>query len=154
MPKIQLWIFILCDSFKVYFYTTYIFPFISFSLSLLSFLKFYLNAVVLNSTFPLFLSFFFNLISQSSLLCSCTRISSVVYFDQLSGAARTWKLVKTAFLPFSTFFHLCKLFSMNFGMKSRKNIWKNCVFSYSLKLVDMLLEGVNIIADCAPQGVD
>ena len=48
----------------------------------------------------------------------------VVYFDQLLGASRTRKLIKTLFQPFSTFFVRLKPFSVISPLKSLKNIWK------------------------------
>ena len=65
----------------------------------------------------------------------------VVYFDQLSGAFITWKLVETFFFSrFSTFFVHFKAFSVISPLKSTKNVWKwtkKRVFVYSSKLVDM-----------------
>ena len=61
---------------------------------------------------------------MSSLLCILTSF-------RLLRASKCWS--KHFFQPFSTFLLLFKCFSMNFHLKSRKN----CVLSYSLKLVDM-----------------
>ena len=64
----------------------------------------------------------------------------VVYFEQLSGAVRTQKLVKILFWTVCNLFLHFKHLSVIFGRnqeKTFKNVRKNCVFSNSLKLVHM-----------------
>ena len=61
----------------------------------------------------------------------------VVYFNQLSGVAHTPKLVKIPFLVNFNLFCPFLTFVIDFWSEIKKNVWKNSVLSYSLKLVDM-----------------
>ena len=61
----------------------------------------------------------------------------VVYFDQVSGVAHTPKLVKIPFLVNFNLFCPFLTFVIDFWSEIKKNVWKNSVLSYSLKLVDM-----------------
>ena len=47
-------------------------------------------------------------------------ITTVVYFDQILGAARTWKLVKTLFKPFQPFL----LILIDFRLEITEKVWK------------------------------
>ena len=74
----------------------------------------------------------------------CQWLLCVVYFKQLSGAARTRKMVKKLFLSrFQPFFCYFKPFSVISCQKSRKNDEKMnqnsilSIFVYSSKLVNM-----------------
>ena len=68
-------------------------------------------------------------------------------FDQLSDAACTRKLVEILFGPLSEFFLFLSTFLGLFCPKRRKKVGKNCVFSYSLKLVDiqMLIDSLKFL---------
>ena len=65
----------------------------------------------------------------------------VVYFNQLLGAARTWKLVKTLFSAVFNLFCLFQTFFSDFMAEiNKKHLKKNqkiIFFAYSSKLVDM-----------------
>ena len=59
--------------------------------------------------------------------------TTVVYFNQLPGAVRTQKLVKTLFRLFSNFFVIFKYFTVICFLKSRKKVWKKTFFKALFK---------------------
>ena len=100
-----------------------------------------LEQFIVTSTTPHLEYFYFLLLIlnwitfQSNYLNFSSRLYqllSVVYFDQLSGAANSWKLVKILFWPFSDFLLLFALFFF-FSHKKEEKLDKKWVFSYSLK---------------------
>ena len=60
--------------------------------------------------------------------------TNVAYFDQLSSAAQTRKLVEILFVAV---FNLFQTGFLSFCIRKKKKDLKNTVFSYSLKLVDI-----------------
>ena len=57
--------------------------------------------------------------------------------EQVLRFFEDWSFMLCILSCFQSFFLNFKCFSLIFYLKWRKKVWKNCVLSYSLKLVDM-----------------